>query len=36
MPGKLRCTWMNRVPDGRGGNWTWGKLTAPMVEPESL
>ena len=21
---------------GRGGNWTCGKLTAPMVEPESL
>ncbi len=36
MPGRLCWTWMNRVPSGRIGNCTCGKLTAPTVEPTSL
>ena len=35
LPGTLRCTWMKRVPEDRGGSSTCGKFTAPVVEPLS-
>ena len=34
-PGTSPWMWMMRVPEGRGGSCTPGKLTAPSVEPTS-